>query len=183
MPQPQQAQAPKINLAAVLPLSGSDRRNLNAAREWLDRKDYLQAQFQLDKISAPARMHPDVLEVAMGIHCGFKHHLKTVEVARLLVREGKCLDRPYIWLTLADSLHQLGRTQEAYDQLKELARHPCRTGLVYYRLAVYACLLGKSDEAKAHFANALATPEGVRLKREALSDEQLRDIWDFLCEP
>jgi len=167
----------------VLPLSATDQRSLNAAREWLDRKDYLQAQFQLDKISAPARMRPDVLEVAMGIHCGFKHHFKAVEVARLLVQERRCLDRPYIWLTLADSLHQLGRTQEAYDRLKEFARHPCRNGLVYYRLAVYACLLGKSDEAKAHFTNAMATPEGARLRHEALSDEQLRDIWEFLCEP
>jgi len=27
------------------------------------------------------------------------------------------------------------------------------------------------------------TPDGARLKREAWDDEQLRDIWEFLCKP
>jgi predicted Zn-dependent protease len=164
-------------------LSTTDQRHLRDAQEWLERKDYLQAQFQIDKISPAARMHPDVLQVTMGIHYGFQHHLKVIEVGRRLVTGGKCLDRSAIWLMLADSLHQLGRTHEAYEQLKQFARHFRRDGLVYYRLAVYACLLGKSDEAKAHFTNVMTTPEGARLKREALEDEHLRDIWDFLCQP
>jgi hypothetical protein len=27
------------------------------------------------------------------------------------------------------------------------------------------------------------TPEGAKLKQAALEDEQLQDIWDFLCQP
>ena len=164
-------------------LSALERKHLRAVWEWIGRKDYLQAQFELDKISRAASVHPDVLEATMAVHYGFKHHFKAIEVGRLLINRGKALDRASVWLSLADSLHQLGRTQEAYDQLKQFANHGCRHGLVHYRLAVYACLLGKSSQAKAHFANALNTSDGARLKREALSDEQLRGIWDFLCQP
>lgn len=117
----------------------------------------------------------------MELQAGLKNHSRTVELGRLLVRDGKCLDRASVWLTLADSLHQLGRTREAYDTLKQFARHEWRNGAVFYKLAVYACLLGRPADAKRHFTRAMNTPEGAKLKIAALEDAHLRDIWDFLC--
>ena len=128
-------------------------------------------------------MHPEVLLASLELQSGLKNHLRTVDVGRLLVNGRRCVDRAWVWLTLADSLHQLGHTEEAYEKLKEFARHGSRDGLVHYRLAVYACLLGKPDGAKRHFGNAMNTPEGVKLKLAALEDEQLQDIWEFLCQP
>lgn len=164
-------------------LTTEDRKFLGEAKGWLQRKSYGEAQCELDKISPAGRMHPDVLYVQMELQYGLKNHARTVEAGRLLVEGRKCLDRASVWLTLADSLHQLGHTMEAYEKLKEFAKHGCRDGLVYYRLAVYACLLGKPDEAKRHFSCAMNTPEGAKLKLAALEDEQLQDIWDFLCQP
>lgn len=162
-------------------LEPEDVQHLNAAREAVRRKEYSWAQFELDEMSPPAQGHPHVLEVAVTVYAGLPNHEKAVEAGRKLAERECGEDRPTVWLTMADSLHQLGRTQEAYETLMQ---HGGRAeALVHYRLAVYACLLGKSEEAKAHFTHATNTPEGARLKQEALGDERLRDIWDFLCKP
>ena len=165
------------------PLSSEDYGRLQAARQALGQKEYSWAKFELDHISAAGVGHPDVLDATVSIYSGLNNHSKAVETARMLIEGGKALDRGQVWLALADSLHQLGQTQDAYDTLKQFATHDGQTGLVHYRLAVYACLLGKSEEAKTHFARAMSTPEGARLKREAMGDDRLRDIWDFLCQP
>jgi len=165
------------------PLSSEDYGRLQAARQALGQKEYSWAKFELDNVSAAGGAHPDVLEAAVDVHSGLNNHAKTVEVARTLIDGGKAIDRGSVWLALADSLHQLGRTEDAYETLKQFAAHDAQGGLVHYRLAVYACLLGKSDAAKAHFTRAKSTPEGERLKREAMGDERLREIWDFLCQP
>jgi tetratricopeptide (TPR) repeat protein len=167
----------------MLVLNSEDGARLEAARDAIARKEYSWAKFEVDRISEGGQAHPEVVDAAVAIYSGLSNHTKTVEAARGLIEGGKALDRGSVWLALADALHQLGKTQEAYDTLKEFAGYGTQGGLVHYRLAAYACLLGKSDEAKKHFTRAMATPEGARLKREAMGDERLRAIWDFLCEP
>jgi predicted Zn-dependent protease len=164
-------------------LEPDDLRRLNAAREAVRRKEFSWAKFELDEMSRPAHEHPHVLEVAVTVYSGLQNHEKAVEAGGRLLESPDVGERGAVCLTLADSLHQLGRTREAYETLKRHAKGPGLEGLVHYRLAVYACLLGKSEEAKAHFARAINTPDGARLKQEARTDERLRDIWDFLCEP
>jgi tetratricopeptide (TPR) repeat protein len=165
------------------PLDPRDQQHLGRAQEWLAREEFSEARFAFDQMSEAGRSHPESLAAAVAIFSGLQNHGKTIEAGRALVSGGRHLDRAPIWLALADALHQVGQTQEAYDTLKQFAAYECRDGLVFYRLAVYACLLGKSEEAKAHFTRAMNTAEGERLKREAWDDEQLRDIWEFLCKP
>jgi tetratricopeptide (TPR) repeat protein len=165
------------------PLTSDDYERLQAAREALGQREFSWARFELDRISEIGQRHPDVLDATVSIYSGLNNHEKAVEVARRLTDGGKAIDRASVWLALADSLHQLNHTGQAYETLKKLAAHGPQGGLVHYRLAVYACLLGKSEEAKGHFKHAMSTPEGERLKREAMGDERLRDIWDFLCQP
>jgi len=165
------------------PLTSEDYTRLQAAREAVARGEFSWARFELDHISERGQAHPDVLEATVSVHSGLSNHDKAVEVARRLTEGGRAIDRGSVWLSLADSLHQLGQTQEAYETLKQFAARGAEGGMVHYRLAVYACLLGKSEEAKGHFKRAMNTPEGERLKREAMGDERLRDIWDFLCQP
>jgi tetratricopeptide (TPR) repeat protein len=165
------------------PLTSEDYARLQAAREAVGQGEFSWARFELDRISERGQGHPDVLDATVVIYTGLGNHEKAVEVARRLTDGGKAIDRASVWLALADSLHQLGRTQEAYETLKEFYAHGAQGGMVHYRLAVYACLLGKSEEAQRHFKRVMSTPEGERLKREAMEDDRLRDIWDFLCQP
>ena len=165
------------------PLTSEDYARLQAAREALGQKEFSWARFELDRISEGGQGHPDVLDALVLIYSGLGNHEKAVEVARRLTEGGKAIDRSSVWLALGDSLHQLGRTQQAYETLKEFAAHGAQGGMIHYRLALYACLLGKSEEAQGHFRRVMSTPEGERLKREAMGDERLRDIWDFLCQP
>lgn len=164
-------------------LSASDARRLQAARAAFDRQEYSWAQFELENISEAGRAHPHVLELGVSVHSGLQNHRKTIELAEMLVGSGRAVDVSTVWLALADALHQVGRLQAAYDTLKAFAARTGHVGLVHYRLAVYACLLGNSNAAREHFERALSTPEGARLKRQALADDRLRDIWEFLCNP
>jgi len=100
------------------PLNPQDQDYLQRARDWLERKDFSEARFALDQMSEAGRSHPESLVAAVAIFSGLQNHTKTVEAARVLVSGGKHLDRAAVWLALADALHQLGQTQEAYDTLK-----------------------------------------------------------------
>jgi tetratricopeptide (TPR) repeat protein len=173
----------KTKAAGVERLSPQDSRRVQAARAAIERKEYSWAKYELDNISEAGRAHPQVLEMAVSVHAGLQNHAKTIEFAEMLVRSGRALDNVSVWLELSDALHQVGRLQDAYDTLNAFAARTGHIGLVHYRLAVYACLLGKPEPARAHFERALKTPEGVRLKRQALADDRLRDIWEFLCNP
>jgi tetratricopeptide (TPR) repeat protein len=177
------ANGEKIKAACLDRLSPQDWRRFQSARAAIERNEYSWAKFELDNISDIGRAHPQVLELAVSVHAGLQNHAKTIEIAEMLIGSGRAFDSVSVWLGLADALHQLGRTSEAYDTLKAFAGRTGHIGLVHYRLAVYACLLGKPEAARAHFDRAIQTPEGARLKQQALADDRLRDIWEFLCNP
>jgi tetratricopeptide (TPR) repeat protein len=173
----------KIKAACLDRLSPSDWRRLQSARSAIERNEYSWAKFELDNISEVGRAHPQVLELSVTVHAGLQNHGKTIEIAEMLINSGRAFDSHAVWVALADALHQVGRTEEAYDALKAFVARTGHIGLVHYRLAVYACLLGRPEAARAHFERAMQTPEGNRLKQQALADDRLRDIWEFLCNP
>lgn len=177
------ANGEKIKAACIDRLSPQDWKRLQAARDALERKEYSWAKFELDNVSTLGRAHPKILECSVSVYAGLQNHAKTIEVAQMLINSGRASDNVSVWLDLSDALHQSGREQEAYDTLKAFAARIGHVGLVHYRLAVYACLLGNPEAARAHFERALQTPNGARLKNDALTDERLRDIWEFLCTP
>jgi hypothetical protein len=177
------ANGEKIKAACLDRLSPPDWRRLQSARAAVERNEYSWAKFELDNMSEIGRAHPEVLELSVHVHAGLQNHGKTIEIAEMLVGSGRAFDSASIWVALADALHQVGRTQDAYDTLKAFAARTGHIGLVHYRLAVYACLLGKPEAARSHFDRAMQTPEGTKLKQQALADDNLRDIWEFLCNP
>jgi hypothetical protein len=177
------AKGEKIKAACLDRLSPQDWRRLQAAQAAVERNEFSWAKFELDSISEIGRAHPKVLELAVSVYAGLQNHTKTIEIAEMLIGTGRAFDSVSVWLGLADALHQVRRTQEAYDTLKAFAARTGHVGLVHYRLAVYACLLGNPEAARAHFDRAMQTAEGTRLKQQALADDRLRDIWEFLCNP
>jgi hypothetical protein len=85
-----------------------DQRFLNAAEGWLGLGDYLQANEELENITSKLRHHPYVLEIRWRVYSMAKQW----EVARAL---SEMLPQdPFGYIHYAYSLHELGRTREAW---------------------------------------------------------------------
>ena len=58
----------KLDFSPVVPLQPPDSMHLTAAQGWLELGNHEEAFEELEKIDAPLRGHPDVLEVRWGIY-------------------------------------------------------------------------------------------------------------------
>src|SRR5208282_6199493 len=96
-------------------LSLQDQRFLDAAEGWLGLGDHLAANEELEQITPGLRAAPKVLEVRLQIHWAAKQWEACVEIAGALVNLKP--DNDYGWIGRSFALHELKRTQEAYDLL------------------------------------------------------------------
>ena len=74
------------------------------------------------------------------------------------------------------ALHEMKRTQEAYDELKPALDTFKNEHLVWYNMACYACVLGNKDEARELLGKAIELG-GDAVKTQALEDPDLQGVW------
>ncbi len=151
-----------------------DRRHLDAVEGWLGLGGWQEAKAELDCISPPMREHPTVLAMRWNIHAAAKQWEAAAEVARTLSRRVPYL--PTGWLELAHALHALKRTQEARDTLLPMLKRFPGEYFIPYKLACYACQLGRLEEARHWLGEALQLAGGD-LVRTALNDPELKPFW------
>jgi hypothetical protein len=76
-------------------------------------------------------------------------------------------------------LHELKRTQEAFDYLLPVAKHFPKEWIIPYDLAFYCAELGRLEECKDWFTKAVGINErSVQL--EAIDDPDLKPLLDSL---
>jgi hypothetical protein len=78
--------------------------------------DHEEANEELELIDAPLRAHPDVLEVRWLIHQKAENWELCENIASALVKLAP--ERTTGWIHRSFALHEMKRTQEAYDELK-----------------------------------------------------------------
>ena len=93
-----------------------DQLYLDAAEGWLGLGDHLAANEELEQIRPELRAHPFVLELRYKIYSKAKRWDMASEVARGMQK--MLPENPWGPFHLAYSLHELKKTQEAYDTLK-----------------------------------------------------------------
>ena len=93
----------------------NDQRHLEAAEGWLELGLPLEATAELSKIGRLQQSHPDVLELRWHISAKAKTWLTCAEIAATLIQIAP--DRVDGWIHRSFALHELHRTQEAFDQL------------------------------------------------------------------
>src|SRR5262245_539496 len=93
----------------------SDRLHLEAAKGWLVLGDLASATDELDQITATLRAHPDVLLVRCEIYCELKKWDAVLTTAETLVKIAP--EQPQGWIHRSFALHEMKRTQEAFDLL------------------------------------------------------------------
>jgi tetratricopeptide (TPR) repeat protein len=154
-----------------------DNLHLQAAHGWLELGLPLEADKELDEITPELRARPDVLLVRCEVYFQAKKWEHVVAVAETLV---KMLPKePQVWIQRSFALHELGRTQEAFEHLLPVGRKFRKVWTIPYNLACYCAQLGRLDECQVWFKKAMAIDEH-NVKRKAIDDPDLKPLWDSM---
>jgi tetratricopeptide (TPR) repeat protein len=159
------------------PLQPPDSRHLRAAHGWLELGNHTEANEELERITPDMRVHPDVLDFRWHIYAHAERWESCLDLAETLIRLNP--DKPDPWLHRSFALHELKRTQEAFDQLLPVVDKFPKVWLISYNLACYCAQAGLLDESKEWFKKAIIIDDKA-VQRTALDDPDLKPLWDSM---
>lgn len=165
------------NAGKIKPLKHPDSHHLEAARGWLELGLPLEANEELEQITPERRVHPDVLEVRWKIYAREKKWEACVDIATAIIElePGEALG----WIDRSFALHELKRTQEAFDNLRPVAEQFPEAWIIPYNLACYCAQLHRLEEAQEWFRRAMAINE-TEVKKMGIDDPDLKPLWDSM---
>ena len=152
----------------------SDLHHLRAAEGWLELGNHLEANEELENITAQLRAHPAVLLLRWNVSAMAKKWGVCVELAQELTKLSPDLEQG--WGNFGNSLYWAGQTQEAYVCVKPVLDRFPKNPILRYNLACYACQLGHLEEAMFWLEKAFEVGDPKRLKRMALEDPDLEPL-------
>lgn len=162
-------------LMKKLPLH--DYRFLEAAEGWLGLGDYLSANEELEQITPDFKVHPDVLLVRLQIFWAAEKWEACVQLGAAVVKASP--NNAYGWAGRSFALHELKRTQEAFDLLWPAKDKFPENWTIPYNLACYCAQLNRLDEAEKWFKKAMKIDED-QVKSSAIDDPDLKPLWDSM---
>lgn len=156
-------------------LSPPDTHYVNAAWGWLELDNIAEAFAELDRLAKAAQNHPDVLTLRWELMARQKRFADALEIARAMVQLAP--DRADSWVKQSYALHELKRTQEAWDALHSIAEHFLDVSTIPYNLACYACQLDQLQAAMVWLKQAMKVGGRDSVRRMALDDPDLKPLW------
>ena len=156
-------------------LNLEDRRSLEAAQGWVDLGNWKEAEQELKQISPAMHQHPEVLGTRCVICGKAKKWENAIELAKKLSEV--LPNSSFGWLNWAFALHELKRTQEAWDVLLPVIERFPNQYVLRYNLACYACQLGNQKEAWNWLEKAIEIAGVKQIKQMALDDLDLKPLW------
>jgi tetratricopeptide (TPR) repeat protein len=162
-------------VASLDALSPPDIHYANAAWGWLDLGNPAEAVLELDRVASPAQLHPDVLALRWEIFARDAKWAQALDIARSLVQIAP--DRSDSWIKQSYALHELKRTQEAWNALHPISEHFPDASTIPYNLACYACQLGHIPAALVWLRRAMKIGGRESIRRMALEDADLQPLW------
>lgn len=160
------------------PIEPPDSHRILAASGWLELGCPGEALAEIQSLSEPNRHHPDALELDWLIHAKLGHWPNALAAANALVEIAP--DRPAGWLHRAYATRRVpgGGIERAWELLlPAFERFPKET-LIPYNLSCYACQMGRLDESRKWLSLALRMGDPKSIKRMALQDDDLRNLWN-----
>jgi hypothetical protein len=151
---------------------------LTAAVGWIELGNRVEARLELERISSKFRDHPDVLELKWTLASDAKDWAACVDIAESIVRVAP--SRSFGWIHRAYALHELGRTEEAWNLLMPAEKMFPDEFLIPYNLACYAARMEKLDEAKFWLSKAVTLGGIEKVKQMGLQDSDLSALWPDL---
>lgn len=159
------------------PLELPDSLHLRAAEGWLGLGNWQEANAELEQITPQLRVRPDVLEVRWHIFAQAKKWDVCVDIAEAIIELDP--NRREAWIHRSFALHELKRTQEAFDHLVLVADEFPKVWTIPYNLACYCAQLGRMEECQAWFKKAMAIDEQT-VKCVAIDDPDLKPLWESM---
>ena len=157
------------------PLELHDQRDLVAAQGWFELGNCVEATEELEQITPEMRGHPSVLEVQFHIYAKAKKWEYAAEIAQAISEFAP--DEPFGFIHQAYSLHELKRTQEAWNVLLPVVDKFPKEYIIRYNLACYACQLGNLEEARAWLKKASNLAGTKRIMQMAEKASDLEPLW------
>lgn len=158
-----------------IPLEPPDRFHLNAAEGWLGLGDSASAAHELEQISPPGRGHPAILLVQCRIHMARKKWESLVQTAERVVRDFPGLHEA--WVDRSYGLHEMKRTQEAFDALLPASGLFPKIWVIPYNLSCYCAQAGRLREALEWLETAIVLGGENDIRSQALEDPDLKPLW------
>lgn len=160
------------------PLEPPDSHHLQAAIGWLELGNAPEAEAEWLKVDEGQRQRPDVLDVRWRIQAAQKAWSDALSTARTLLEVAP--QSPIGWINHSYTLHELRRTQEAWDHLLPIAEKFPKISVIAYNLACYACQLGQLDQAQKFLERAIKLKGKDAVKAMALADPDLRPLREVI---
>lgn len=149
---------------------------MNAASGWLGLGDFDSANDELKHISPPMREHPAVLLAQCEIDYTANNWKSFLPIAEKLLQQMPKLQ--VVWINRSYALHELGRTQEAFDALLPAARKFPKRWLIRYNLACYCSQLRQLREAMQWLRRAIDLASKKEIIAMALNDPDFEPMWN-----
>ncbi len=165
---------------AVQPIQRADRLHLLAAEGWLDLRNPTEAVEEWKQLSAFAQKHPAGIEIHWRIQALRKQWAEALETAEALLELDE--SHPVGWIHRAYALHELARTEQAYDSLKPAAEKFPKETTIPYNLACYSCHLGDLSGARKWLKEAVNRKGKKEIQSIALADKDLEPLWPEISE-
>ena len=162
------------------PLELQDQRHLDAAQGWFELGNCMEATEELEQITQEMRGHPSVLEVRFHVFAAAKKWDYAAEIAKAISEFVP--DNSFGFIHQAYSLHELKRTQDAWNVLLSVVDKFPKDYIIRYNLACYACLLGNLKAARAWLKRASDLAGTKQIKLMALKDADLEPLWKVIGE-
>jgi len=161
-------------------LEPRERFVLDAVSGWLMLGNTREALAELEGISRERRGHPEVLIAEWEALAQAREWPRALEVATQL--SVRAPERCEGFIKRAYALHELRRTQEAWDCLLPASTRFFDQWIIPYNLACYACQMGSQTDALKWLRRALKLGEKEQLVDMALADPDLEPIRSKLAE-
>jgi thioredoxin-like negative regulator of GroEL len=161
-------------------LSRTDKTHLEAAEGWLGLGNHLEANEELENITAALRAHPDVLAVRCKMYVEARKWEMVVEIGRTLGELQP--EKAFGVLHQAHALRQLNEIKEARDVLLSVAEKFRDEWRVAYQLASYCSLLGDREAGTDWLEKAIDAAGKLDIRLKALEDPDLKIVWTAISE-
>ena len=147
---------------------------LEAAAGWLMLNNSTEAMREFEQISPAGKKAPEAIVILWEIFAHQREWEKAIETADRLIK--RINHQPDGYIKRAYALHELKRSQEAWDTLHPISEQFSENWLIPYNLACYAAQLGKPAEALKWFRRAMRVGNERELRTMALTDPDLQPI-------
>ena len=158
----------------MVKITHRDLHRLSAAEGWLELGDLVEAEKELDEISAAHQNSSEVLRLRWFVQSSANSWENALKTATLLADGSPHEPEPWIYRSYA--LHELKRTAEARDALVKVLDQFQKVSVIYYNLACYEAQLGNLDTGHRYLKKAFSLPGGKNLKLGAASDPDLKPL-------